>query len=208
MAKLSTKKTGLALTTGRIQALADGIFAIAMTLLVLNLILPDATAGLPNVKLHALLIEQAHKFYNYFLSFMLLAIFWIVHHHQFHFIKRADSRLLWINMFILMAVALMPFSSDIIGDFSGTITAEVFFAGNLLILGLLFLANWAYATSNHRLVDPDLDKEAIIRGLRRSMVTPAVSVVVIALAFVIPSWCTLLYLIIPVLLAFRPFRRD
>ena len=208
MAKQNPKKTGLTLTTSRIETLTDGIFAIAMTLLVLNLSFPDAAGAPTSIQLNSLLIGQVHRFFNYFLSFMLLAIFWIAHHQQFHFIKRTDSRLLWINIFILMAVALVPFSTDTAGDFRGTKTAEIFFASNLLVLGLLFLANWAYATGNHRLVDPDLDEEAITNGMRRNMVTPAVSVAVIVLSFFMPAWSMWLYLIVPILLAFRLFQHG
>ncbi len=72
-----------------------------------------------------LLYSQMHRFFNYALSFLLLSIFWIVHHQQFHVIKRSDQRLLWINIFILMFVALMPFSTDLVGDFNQTIEAYV-----------------------------------------------------------------------------------
>jgi uncharacterized membrane protein len=203
----SEKKSGLILTTGRIEALTDGIFAFAMTLLVLNLSFPDSVTGLPDIKLRDLLFNQAHRFFNYALSFILLAIFWIVHHQQFHQIKHTDSRLLWINIFILMFVALMPFSTDLIGDFSGQTTSQVFFATNLLILGLLFMANWAYATQGHRLIAPDLDRGVIARGIRRNAVAPAISVIVILLSFVVPEWSLLLYLLVPVVLALKPFRR-
>lgn len=203
----SEKKHGIILTTGRIEALTDGIFAFAMTLLVLNLALPDTVTELSAIRLQNLLIGQAHKFFNYALSFILLALFWVVHHQQFHQIKHSDSRLLWINIFVLMFVALMPFSTDLIGDFSGQTMAEVIFATNLLILGLLFTANWAYATRNHRLVDPDLDREIIVRGMRRNAVSPAISVIVIALSFIIPPWSLWLYLLVPVVLALKPFRR-
>ncbi len=203
----SEKKAGLTLTTGRIEALTDGIFAFAMTLLVLNLSLPDSVTGLANIKLYDLLFGQAHKFFNYALGFILLAIFWVVHHQQFHQIKRTDSRLLWINIFALMFVALMPFSTDLVGDFGGQTTADVFFAGNLLILGLLFLVNWTYATRNHRLVAHDLGREVIAQGIRRNLVTPAISVIVIMLSFFIPHWSLWLYVLVPFVLVLRPFRR-
>ncbi len=203
----SENKPGLTLTTGRIEALTDGIFAFAMTLLVLSLSLPDALPGLANLKLQDVLVGQAHKFYNYALSFVLLAVFWIAHHQQFHWIKRTDYRLLWINIFLLMFVALMPFSTDVVGDFGGQTTAEILFAGNMLILGLLFLVNWVYATRNHRLVDADLGTEVIARGIKRNLVTPAISVIVIVLSFFIPHWSSWLYLLIPIVLAIKPFRR-
>jgi len=208
MTKLDSKRQhSITLTTGRIETLSDGIFAIAMTLLALSLELPDAAAELADVKLGYLLFSQAHKFINYALSFILLAIFWIAHHQQFRHIKRTDSGLLWINIFILMFVVLMPFSTALVGDFSGQTTAEILFATNLLILGLLFGANWVYATRNHHLVDPELDREVIFTGTRRNLVIPAISVIVILLSLFIPHWSLWLYILVPVILSLGPFRR-
>jgi len=208
MAQKDQKKPEFHLTTHRLEALSDCIFAFAMTLLVLTLTLPDTMAEPANIKLPELLTGQAHKFFNYFLGFMLLAIFWMRHHWQFHWIKRTDSRLIWINVFILMFVALMPFSTDIAGDFGGSTTAEVLFATNLLVLGLLFMANWAYATRGHRLVDSDMSSGIIAMGLRRGMVTPIISAVVIVLSFFIPEWSLWLYLSVPLMLLIPPFRQP
>jgi len=205
--ELITPKAGTVLTTRRIESLSDGIFAFAMTLLVLNLALPDSNVGLSTAGLNDLLLSQLHKFFNYALSFVLLAIFWIVHHQQFHYIKRSDSRLIWINIFVLMFVALMPFTNDLAGDYSGKTTAEVLFGGNMLVLGLLFLINWVYATSDSRLVDPDLDRALISRGVRRNIVAPAVSIVVIVLSLFIPHWSLWFYLLVPAVLWLKPFRR-
>src|SRR4030065_2154644 len=179
-------KPRFALTARRIEALADGIFAFAMTLLVLTLTLPDATQT--KLSLSQLLANQWPKFFNYALSFLLLAIFWIVHHQQFHVIRRTDRAHGWINIGILMFVALMPFSTDVVGDYSDQTLAELLFSANLMILGLLFLLNWWYACRNHRLVDADLDRETIVGGIRRSCVTPGVAAVSMLLAFFVPGW--------------------
>jgi len=208
MPRKKKENFGIHLTTRRLEALTDGIFAIAMTLLVLGLKIPDTLADASNMQVDELLLGQAHKLFNYFLSFMLLAIFWIRHHSQFHRIRKLDSGLIWINIFILMFVALMPFTTDIAGDYSGSKLAEILFASNLLILGLLFWANWFYATRDHRLVDPDLDDREIIIGLRRGMVIPIVSLVVILFSFFIPQWSLWLYFSIPIALLVPAFRRT
>ena len=208
MSKPGKEKPVLALTTSRIEALTDGIFAFAMTLLVLNLVIPDAVSEQSHLQLQDLLLGQAAKFFHYFLAFMLLAIFWVRHHRQFHWIKRTDSRLLWLNILILLFVAMMPFSADIVGDYAGSITANIFFAGNMLMLGLLFLANWAYATSNPKLIDPELDMVTIIQLRRRGIVEPAISAIVIMLSLFIPEWSLWLYLLTPFVMLLKPFRRG
>ena len=195
------------MTTRRIEALTDGIFAIAMTLLVLTLTLPDATQT--KLSLSQLLADQWPKFFNYALSFLLLAIFWIVHHQQFHMIRRTDRRHVWINIGILMFVALMPFSTDVVGSYEHETLAELLFSANLLILGLLFLLNWWYACRNHRLVDPDLDRETIVRGIRRSCITPVVAAIAMVLSLFIPRWGLTVYMLIPIIQLHPWFRyRD
>ena len=207
MSKRSSEGDGFWLTTSRILTLADGVFAIAMTLLILSLSLPDATQA-NGANLHILLFGQAHKFVNYFVSFLVLAVFWVIHHQQFHYIKRTDSRHLWINIAILMFVALVPFSTDLVGEYSGTTIAEMFFAGNLLVLGMLFLGNWIYATTGRRLVENDMSEATVVQGIRRNLVTPAISLVVIGLSAVIPEWSLWLYVAIPILMMLPPFRRS
>ena len=137
---------------------------------------------------------------------MLLAIFWMAHHQQFHHIQKLDGRIIWVNVVILMFVALIPFSTDVVGDFAGHTLADVLFAGNLLILSLLFLANWFYATYKNRLVDKEMDEIVIRQGINRNILNSGVSLLVIILALFIPSYCLLFYLLIPLLSWLKPFR--
>jgi uncharacterized membrane protein len=201
----SPGRSRFALTTRRIEALTDGIFAFAMTLLVLTLTLPDATQT--KLSLSQLLVGQWPKFFNYALSFVLLAIFWVIHHEQFHVIRRTDRRHVWINIGILMFVALMPFSTDVAGDYSHQKIAELLFSSNLMILGLLFLLNWVYACGNHRLVDSDLGKETIARGIRRNCITPGVAAISMVISLFIPGWGLTVYLLIPII-QLLPWFRD
>jgi uncharacterized membrane protein len=193
----SHDKSLVPLSTRRIEALTDGIFAIAMTLLVLTLTLPDATQT--KLNLSELLAAQWPKFFNYALSFALLAIFWIVHHQQFHYIRRTNRTHIWINIGILMFVALVPFTTDVAGDYSRQTIAELLFSGNLLILGLFFLLNWVYSCHNHRLVDADLSRRAIFRGTIRNCITPIVAAISMIVAPFVPRWGLTVYLLIPVI---------
>ncbi len=197
------------MTTHRIENLADGIFSIAMTLLVLNLALPEVETGLTlTTELHTLLFGQTHKFFNYALSFILLAIFWIIQHQQFHFIKRTDHTHLWINIFSLMFVALVPFSTSLTGDYPNETVAKLFFDLNLFILGSLNVLNWTYATKDYRLVDRSLDPRRIAVGNRRDAVIPVVALLAMVLSLIIPKWSSCVYLLIPIMLAHPWFRHK
>jgi len=184
------------MTTHRIEALVDGVFAIAMTLLVLNLALPEMGKGMG---LHDLLFGQIDKFVSYAISFILLAIFWIKHHQQSHFIKRTNGKHLWINIFFLMFVALVPFSTSLFDDYSNEPLAHVFFGANILVLAALLTCNWVYATNHHRLIDRDLDPYGIALGKKRGVIAMIVSVLAMGLSFVNPQICSYIYLLIPIL---------
>ena len=199
----------LGMTTHRIESLTDGIFSIAMTLLVLNLALPEMGADLtPTIELHELLFRQTHEFFNYALSFILLAIFWSVHHQQFHFIKRTDHTHLWINICSLMFVALVPFSTSLTGDYPDETVAKLFFDLNLFILGSLNALNWTYATKDYRLVDRGLDPRRIAVGNRRDAVIPVIVLLAMVLSLITPQWSSYVYLLIPVMLAHPWFRHK
>lgn len=185
----------------RVEALTDGIFAIAMTLLVLSLDVPAGIQDSSNVAVMAMLADLAPDLYHYFLAFFILASFWIAHHAQMDRLRHIDRSFLWINIATLMFVTLVPFSVNLIGDYPDETFAAVAFEANLLILGLLFAAQWFYAVRDRRLVHPGTD---VRPGNLRVMVVPAVSVVAILLALAGWTWSTALYAFIPLVMRFLP----
>lgn len=194
---------GLGLTTRRIESLTDGIFAIAMTLLVLSIRLPGTSGETPE----ELIFGQAHVFFAYFLSFALLATFWIIHHQHYHLIQRTDRIHLWINIVILMFVVLMPFSASLAGDFPTDPLAKEFFDLNMLILGILFLMSWIYASRHRRLIGDDVSERTISKNIWRGMIIPSVSFLALILSIVVPDLSSWAYVLIPVLLVHPKFRR-
>lgn len=190
------------LSVNRVETLADGIFAISMTLLVLGLDVPRVPREAAGEALRQTLANDWPKFEDYALSFLLLGMFWIIHHRLFHYIKRATESFLWINIIILMLVALVPFSTSVMAQYDGVQEAALIFQANLLAVGLAYYFLWWYATEDHRLVDPDeIDADAIVFSRRLSLVTPAVSLAAMALSFVTPSWSETVYLACPFLLS-------
>ena len=198
-------QVGIWMTTNRLSNLVDGIFTFAMTLLVLTIDLPrtmDLSGGL----LHRELFNQWQDIFNYALSFILLATFWMTHHVGFHNIKRTDGRLIWINIFTMLFVVLVPYATSLVGDYNGDWLVELIFTLDLFLIGLGFWVNWVYATYKHRLVDPDLSQARIARGRRRGLIVPAVSLVAMILALLVPGYSSYAYISIPILLSLKPFR--
>ena len=192
--------------TSRLETLTDGIFAIAMTLLILNLALPEVADGVKKTQLHNLLLGQWEIFINYAVSFLVLAFFWLRHHRQFHVIKRTDRIHLSINILFLMFVALVPFSTSLMGDYPHDRAAVSFFAANIFILGMLSLLSWVYATRGHRLVDHSLTPQRIARGIEMEAVMPLVSAMLVILSLIDPAACFYAFLVIPVLLLISAYR--
>ncbi|TAK59127.1 DUF1211 domain-containing protein [Patescibacteria group bacterium] len=151
------EKSG-ALTTARIQSLGDNIFAFAMTMLVLNFLLPEL--GRENT-LVSVLSDLSFSFIAYVMSFVVLGVMWVSQQNQYHFIERTDRLFLWINIFFLMFVVFIPFSTHTLGLYYDSTLAVLIYGLNLLICGALLYMHWAYATHNRRLVAPNLSERVV-----------------------------------------------
>ena len=101
-----------AITTGRIETLVDGVFAIVMTVLVFDIHVPLQTE-VDQVGLASALSLLAPNLLSYVITFVILGVFWVGHHNQYFYIRRADRVLLWINILFMMCVALLPFSAGV-----------------------------------------------------------------------------------------------
>jgi len=208
---ISQKKKTSGLASGlephRLAALIDGIFAIAMTILVLNIVVPPLKNGPPTEgEFLNLLYSLRHHLINYGASFILLGVFWLVHHQQMHFIKRTDSWHMWANLIGLVLVCLVPFSSSLMGEYHHLISAAVVFEINMFLIGIAFYFQWSYATNGHRLVDGDLDRSVIVKGRRLNLVLVAVCAIAPFLALYDPRYSLLTFILIPATIGF--FRKK
>jgi uncharacterized membrane protein len=128
----------------RIEALTDGIFAVAMTLLVIELKLPEHGSVESAEALVGALVALMPKAISWLLSFFVLSLFWVGHHRVFAFVRRADSTLVVLNLIELAAVSLMPFSSALSGEFSNTYVAHLIFSINMAVLAITALVVLRY----------------------------------------------------------------
>ena len=180
------------MSTKRIETLVDGIFAIAMTLLVLSLNVPNFPYPPTDTQVLNSLLSMGQQFSVYFISFILLASFWRVNHAQFYFIKKTDQTLLWINIIWLSFIALIPFSTNLIGNYGYLKVSLIFFDLNIFLIGLLFNLNWYYADKKD-LIDPNTDRNMIKFRKKYNFALPLISLIAIALTFISPQWSSLVY---------------
>jgi len=152
----------------RLTGLADGIFAFAMTLLVVNLgyLGGNAAGSSPNIA--AMIVSRIADFRSYIISFILLANFWVIHNNYFEHIRKSDAKMVWINLLLLMAISVLPYSTSIIGDYPLDAGAQLFFGFNVLIISALFFWNWTYVVGHH-LVEPDLNPGHIKMTMEMSL---------------------------------------
>ena len=142
-------------TAKRLEALADGVFAIAMTLLVLELAIPVLSEHHTNTEITRELANLWPKFLSYSLSFLILGVYWIIHHYIFENINLYDSTLAWLNILFLMFVSLIPFTTSLMGEYFLERTPTLIYGIQLLIMFLLGFSLFTYSTTKFRLVNDD-----------------------------------------------------
>jgi uncharacterized membrane protein len=130
--------------TGRIEAFSDGVIAVAITLLILDIHVPDVQTGLLQA-----LVSQWPNYLGYVTSFLVIIIFWANHHNMFRNIYQVDYALLLINAFFLMCIAFIPFATAVLTKYimspTNQHTAAIVYGATLLLNGILFNAIWWYA---------------------------------------------------------------
>ena len=152
----------------RLAALSDGLFAIAMTLLIIELHAPAAAAIHSEGDLWRALLRLAPQLLMYFVGFLTLGIFWVGQQTQLNFFARTNRDLTWIHIAFLAAAALMPFSTAMVAAFMTYQVALLVYWVNLVLLGAALYASWAYATRAGLL--KDVVAEDMSRATRRRIV--------------------------------------
>ena len=174
---------GLRLT--QLEAFSDGVFAIAATLLVLEIGV-GTTSG---AQLGHELTRIWPSYLAYVTSFLTIGIIWINHHHNMRAIERADRTFMFINLLLLLDVAFLPFPTRLVAEFlnrSGERPAVIAYSATLLLMAALYTTWWRYARTGRRLIAPGVDESelrAIDRGFAPGL---PLYIVVFALAFVSP----------------------
>ncbi len=180
--------------TKRLETLVDGIFAIAMTLLVLSLSVPQLTPPVTDATLQQALINIVPNLVSMVVSFLLLSIFWKIHHKFFKQIQYIDGRLLWINVIWLLFIVLVPFSDSLTGDYGSLITSHLVFNLNMMGIALLLFLNWHYAVK-HNFILEKVDKVEIKVTWRINVAFVLIVIAAILLSFISPQWASLVYLL-------------
>lgn len=138
----------------RIAAFSDAVFAVAITLLVLNINIPE---GLSTVEMRKAIVQLWPTFASFIISFFIIGVFWVSHHAVFKVIERSSSGLLWLNLLFLMCIVFLPFPVSLLSDYGDRRTALIIYATSMAVTALALGVLWWYAAGKKRLVSEDLD---------------------------------------------------
>lgn len=178
---------------GRILALSDGVFAIAITLLIIEIAVPASTgdSGLPKA-----LLGLWPRYLAYLLSFLVIARFWVTHRLAFRLIARDNATLVWLNLLLLMFVAFLPFPTAVVGQHAGSPAATVLYATSVILASTASAAYWWYASGRGRLLRPDAGR-AQVRAMRARALSGAVFfALTVPIAVFIPYAAEILWILV------------
>jgi TMEM175 potassium channel family protein len=174
--------------TGRVEAFSDGVFAIAITLLILEIKIPKPADG----PLAWQLLKQWPSYFAFLISFAFIGVMWINHHRLFTHIKRCDDVLLVLNLLLLLGVTVVPFPTAVLASHirnPGQRTAALLYNGVYVFIAIVFNLLWRYAVSrNHHLLGKQVDREGVRRISKQYAFGPLCYLLCAAIAWFPPAW--------------------
>jgi uncharacterized membrane protein len=180
--------------TTRLETFCDGVFAIAITLLVLEIRVPDAERIHEAGGIWPALGGLWPSYVGYALSFLVLGIMWVNHHAMFQYIRRADRAFLVLNVLFLMVISFVPFSTGVLAEHlpepENRRGALIFYGASMALCAVMFNAVWHSGIREGRLLGSRVDVAGLETITKRYRLGPLAYLVAIALAFVNP-WVSL-----------------
>jgi len=195
-------------TSERLEMFSDGVIAIAITLLVLEISVPDSRAG----DLFSDLLESWPSYVAFVLSFVVIGIMWVSHHSMFERIARVDRGLLFMNLLLLLGIAFLPFPTALLASYASeggtnSSVAAAIYSTTMAFIGLAFTAMWVYLDRHRDLLVEGIDPSLLRRSAKRSFVGPVVYGLSIGLAFVNALACFVVYFGVAIYFAWGPSSR-
>jgi uncharacterized membrane protein len=186
----------------RVGTLIDAIYAFSMTLLVITIDIPSKFQHAKDITpVRDIFISVLPDLVHYFIAFILLAILWYFEHQRFMSLRHLDRPLLCMNITSLAFVCLLPFSTNLAGDYPHDTLGSIFFEFNILIIGLIACIQWFYIRGKSHELVPGLSAVYITREIRWSLVFPILSLAGIIIALFNITGSVAIYLLAPFIMA-------
>ncbi|MCR4336684.1 MAG: TMEM175 family protein [Candidatus Omnitrophica bacterium] len=191
-------------STHRLDAFSDGVFAIVITLLVLELRIPEVTGEHLSHELKHGLKELLPKFISFVVSFLYISIYWINHQQLFHLIKKFDRGIFWLNSLFLMCLTFIPFPTALIGSYPHERIAVIFYGVAMMATALSFVLMKMYILSREK----DEHASSVKHSPIYLLAGPVLYLLAVLLAMVNISFAIAIYLLIPVIYLFAKIETD
>jgi uncharacterized membrane protein len=173
--------------TGRLEAFSDGVFSIAMTLLVLDLKVPHLGNGASTPALASALAQQWPSYLSFVMSFFTVLIMWVNHHIVFRLVRKTNARLLFANGFLLLLVTAVPFTTALLSEYltkPGAAVACAVYAGTFVLISVAYNLLWHVAARGRALLKSDAPEHTVQRITRNYMFGPPLYLSATVSAFV------------------------
>ncbi len=204
---LTSDPSTFGLSKGRLEALSDGIFATVMTVLVLSLSVPviatPASGSELSADVAASVVALLPNILGYVLSFLLLAVMWVSHHNIFHYLKKVDRTLIWLNIIFLLSVGFVPFSTALLGRYPLLQLPIILYGANVVGIAVSMLGFLGYASRNDLLVADGHEGELVKRIISRWRIGTLIYGSAILLSFVSTLVSLAIYVLVLVLLVLQ-----
>lgn len=179
----------------RVNAFSDGVFAIAGTLLVVNIKVPEAL----DAEALVLLRQMAPQILAFLISFLVVALYWASHHRLFLLMRRVDSAIMRLNLGLLALICLLPIATAMISSDTPSTGVVEIYAGQVALIGLINAAMWLRVLVSGDLRQPEVTNARIRGGFVSSLLAPLVFLGSILLARHSPDWAMRTWIILAVL---------
>ncbi|HWQ67638.1 MAG TPA: TMEM175 family protein [Methanospirillum sp.] len=179
----------------RIIGLSDGVFAFSLTLLALDLVVPDFQSG-DAAFLSQNLLGEMPRFIYFFMTFFITAAYWASHHRIFRFIRKYDDTLIRMNMFLLVCIILMPFVTKLISEHGSVQIAVIIAAMGYAAPGFFLGMIWHYASRGYLLIDEKIPVDFAKLTTIKNYAIPSIFLISIPFSFIKPEYALYFWLIL------------
>ena len=187
----------------RFTFFSDGVFAISITLLIIEIKIPNLPYPTDKLLWHSL-SEMALRFLGFLISFGIVGHYWSVHHRIFGYALKYSTSLLWLNLGFLFTVVMLPFTAGLLGEYSSYTNMKIPYAiytFNMCLTGIMNCWLWIYVSNPKRhMLTREISKARIKLGIYRSLVIPVIFIISLLVFFIFPVFSRYILLLIPIIL--------
>jgi uncharacterized membrane protein len=181
----------------RLEALTDGVFSIAITLLVLTIRIPEPGEIVSQRELIKYILSLDYELFSYCISFFVVGSLWISGNKRMKFLRKTDDLHLWLSLVSLLFITLIPLTTSLLSDYGDFEFVELLFHGNILMLEIIALIEWEYLIRKTDLVQEEVLGKLDIRNIRmKNLFSVFVPVFGMLISVLTPAWSNLVYLLL------------